>query len=48
MRDGVLGAPGGRVEAIIVALVGDLIEGAVSQGGKLPNGLCVSEQIRVV
>jgi hypothetical protein len=39
---------GGRVSKLVVPLVGDLIEGITSQGGRLPNDLGITEQVRVV
>lgn len=39
---------GGHLEALVVPVVGDLVEGCTSQGGRLANDLGVSEQLRVV
>jgi predicted phosphodiesterase len=38
----------GHCEAIVCALLGDMIESLTSQAGKLPNNLGITEQIRVV
>jgi predicted phosphodiesterase len=37
----------GHLEALIVPVVGDLVEGCTSQGGRLANDIGVSEQLRV-
>src|SRR5262249_8020440 len=39
---------GGPGAGLVVPLVGDLIEGITSQGGRLPNDIHVTEQVRVV
>jgi hypothetical protein len=38
---------GGHLQALIIPIVGDIIEGSASQGGRLPNDLGVTEQVRV-
>lgn len=39
---------GGQLRALVIPIVGDLIEGSTSQNGRLPRDIPVSEQVRVV
>jgi hypothetical protein len=44
----ILASPGGRVEALVLPWLGDCIEGLVSQNGRLPLDISVTEAVRVV
>jgi hypothetical protein len=39
---------GGHLAALVIPVCGDMNEGSASHGGKLPNDLGVTEQVRAV
>ena len=48
VRQRILATPTGRVEALILPWLGDCIEGYVSQNGKLPLDVSITEAVRIV
>jgi hypothetical protein len=48
VRQKILATPEGRVHALILPWLGDCIEGYVSQNGKLPLDVTVTEAVRIV
>jgi 3',5'-cyclic AMP phosphodiesterase CpdA len=48
VRQRILATPTGRVQALILPWLGDCIEGYVSQNGKLPLDVSITEAVRII